>query len=111
MITRIVFAGGAEVEVPLGVEQVRDALQQDGEAGRLSAFELTQHDRSGGPLRIYINRDHVAFIMDAELAEPPLADPSDDQSRGDSSPAGPETRAQRLTDMWGNPIRPRRRGR
>jgi hypothetical protein len=111
MITRIVFAGGAEVEVPLHIDQVRDALQRDGQAGRLSELELSQDDRSGNPTRIYVNRDQVAFIMDAESPERPLEEPAHGESREDSPPAPPEARRQQVTDLWGNPIRPRRRRR
>lgn len=111
MITRIVFAGGAEVEVPLDIEQVRDALQRDGQAGRLSELELSQDDRSGNPTRIYINRDQVAFIMDAQSPERPLEEPPDGESHEDSPHAPQEARRQQVTDIWGNPIRPRRRRR
>jgi hypothetical protein len=112
MITRIVFAGGAQVEVPLDVEQVKDALQQEGQGRGLSALDLTHHDRSGNPIRIYINLDQVAFIMDAESTERPVEPPRDnDELREESSPAGPESTKQPVTDLWGNPIRPRRRRR
>lgn len=111
MITRIVFAGGAEIEVPLHVEQVRDTLQQDGQTGQLSEFELVQRDRDGNPVRIYINRDQVAFIVGAELAQRPLEEQPEDESREDTSAAGSEAGRQQVTDVWGNPIRPRRRRR
>jgi hypothetical protein len=109
MITRIVFAGGAQVEVPLDVEQVKDALQQGGGGRQLSEFQLT-HDRGGNPVRIYINRDQVAFIMDAESTEPPVEHPRDEgESRQEGSPASPESSTKPVTDLWGNPVRPRGR--
>jgi hypothetical protein len=111
MTTRIVFSGGTHIEVPLNVEQVRDALQEEGLGGRLREFDLTQDDSSGDPIRIYLNRDQVAFIMDAESPEPPVEEPPGDQSRDAPSPERPEATRQRVTDLWGNPIRPRRRKR
>ncbi len=112
MITRIVFAGGAEVEVPLDVEQVKDALQQGGGGRQLSEFDLTQHDPSGNQVRIYINRDQVAFIMDAESPEPPAEHSrNDDESREEGSPAPADSGTRPVTDLWGNPIRPRPRRR
>jgi hypothetical protein len=95
MTTRIVFGGGAEIEVPLPVDQVRTALQQQAQGERLSELELAQRDRNGNPIRIYVNRDLVAFITDAEPTERPVA----------------EATRQPVTDLWGNPIRPRRRKR
>ena len=102
MTTRIVFGGGTEIEVPLPVDQVRTALQQP-QGERLSELELTQLDLNGNPIRMYVNRDQVAFIMDAESAERPVAE----------QPDHPQTEATRqpVTDLWGNPIRPRRRKR
>jgi hypothetical protein len=110
VITRIVFAGGGEVEVPLGVEQVKDALEQDGERGRLCEFDLTRDDDGGQPIRIFVNRDQVAFITDAASPQRPVAQPRDDELR-DESPPQREAGKQPVTDLWGNPVRPRRRRR
>ena len=106
MMTRIVFAGGVQVDVQLDVDQVRDALQQEDGAG---LSELTENDRDGTPIRIYINRDLVAFIMDSESTERPAEEPPDDESAEDGS--HPVARRQQVTDIWGNPIRRRRRPR
>lgn len=108
--TRIVFAGVAEVEVALHVEQVKDALRQDGHPEGLAELELTEHDRSGNPIRIYINRDQVAFITDAGSMAPPVErPPADDELRDESPAAEPGASGRPVTDLWGNPIRPRRR--
>jgi hypothetical protein len=111
MATRIVFGGGAQIEVPLDVEQVRDALQQEGQGGRLSQLEPTERDLRGNPIRVYVNRDQVAFIMDAESPEGTVEEPPDDQLPEARSPARPEASRQPVTDLWGNPIKPRRRQR
>jgi hypothetical protein len=111
VITRIVFAGGAQVEVPLDVEQVKDALEREGQGPRLCEFDLAQHDGGGSPVRIYINRDQVAFITDAESPQRPVAEPPDDELREESSAGEREAGKQPVTDLWGNPIRPRRRRR
>ena len=111
MTTRIVFAGGAWVEVPLKVEEVKDALEREGQGLGLCEFDLAQDDGGGTPGRIYINRDQVAFITDAESPQRPVAQPTDDELREESSAAERESGKQPVTDLWGNPVTRRRRRR
>jgi hypothetical protein len=91
MTTRIVFAGGVQIEVPLDLEQVTIALRAEG----LSELVLPEQDRDGNPVRVYVNRDQVAFIM---AAEPPAEVELPDTESG---------ARQQVTDVWGNPVRPR----
>jgi hypothetical protein len=118
MTTRIVFGGGAHIEVPLRVEQVKDALDQDADGRGLSELDLTEADDSGNPRRIYLNRDQVAYIIDAETSERPVQEPPSVEFPDEGSPEPADAAAEQVdkkrkpvTDLWGNPIRPRRRHR
>ncbi len=104
MTTRIVFAGGAHVEVPLDLQQVKDALDEQG----LNELVLPEKDPDGNPVRLYVNRDQIAFIIDTQSTERPADEPSEDELPDAESP--PQDR-QRVTDVWGNPVGPRRRKR